>query len=71
MDNEPELNWNEQMRKLIREMIYYRKGLDPDEDADPNKVEDFETRYTQILKIAKDESVASSSVAPKPPVRPP
>jgi hypothetical protein len=55
MDNEPGLNWNEQMRELVREMIHYRKGLDPDEDADPNKVENFENRYTQILKIAKDE----------------
>jgi hypothetical protein len=58
--NEAHLKWNMQMRELIREMIHFRKHLNtednrnPDE-IDPGKVEKFETRYDEILSLAKEE----------------
>ena len=60
MDNEPKLNWNRQMRELIREMIHFRNGLDPDDRRDPDqidpvKVDGFERKYDEILNLAKEE----------------
>jgi hypothetical protein len=60
MDNEPTLKWNKQMRELLREMIHFRKGLDPDDKRNPDKIDPgmvklFENRYDEILLLAKDE----------------
>lgn len=60
MENEPDLKWSLQMRALIQEMIHFRNGLDPGDDRDPDqidpdKVKEFETRYDEILTVAKDE----------------
>ncbi|MCL1896523.1 MAG: transposase [Clostridiales bacterium] len=60
MENEPHLTWNKQMRGLVKEMIHFRNGLDPDDGRDPNEaypkeVEKFEERYDEILKLAKEE----------------
>ena len=55
IDNEPGLQWNKQMRRLIQEMIHYRKSLGSDEAIDPNQVEKFENRYKEILMLAYEE----------------
>jgi hypothetical protein len=60
MDNEQGLKWNRQMKGLIREMIHFRNGLDPDDKRDPDqispdKVNKFETRFDEILNLAKEE----------------
>jgi hypothetical protein len=60
MDNEPGLKWNRLMRELIREMIHFRNGLNPDDnrnpdEADPEKVKSFEARFDEILKLAEEE----------------
>jgi len=60
MQNEETLTWNLQMWELIREMIHFRKGLDPignrnpDEIA-PDKVKAFEEKYDEILERARNE----------------
>jgi hypothetical protein len=60
MDNEPGLQWNRRMRELIQEMIHFWKGLNhaegrnPDE-VDPEKVRKLETKFDEILEIAKKE----------------
>lgn len=53
--NEKHLTWNIRMRELLREMIHYRKCLEPDEDLDPVKVEAFVERYGEILDKADEE----------------
>ncbi len=53
--NEKHLTWNMRMRELLREMIHYRKCLEPDEDLDPVKVEAFVERYGEILDKADEE----------------
>ena len=58
--NEPNLKWNGQMQELIREMIHFRKSLDPEDDRnpdkiDPDKVNEFKARYDEILMLAKNE----------------
>jgi hypothetical protein len=55
MDNEPGLNWNTQMRELMRGMVHYRNGLYADEDPDPDKVTGIEAKYTEVLNVAKKE----------------
>jgi len=55
MINESGLVWNDQMRKLIRDMIHYRNNLDPDTESDPDKVKEYERRYDEILAFAKEE----------------
>ena len=55
MQNEPGLEWNKSMRELIREMIHYRNSLNEGEDIVPDIAAGFETRYKEILGIAKDE----------------
>jgi hypothetical protein len=55
IDNESGLEWNTQMRELIRGMIHYRNSLDSDEDIDQDKVAGIEAKYTQILNVAKEE----------------
>ena len=59
MNNEANMEWNKQMRELIREMIHFRKGLpddgkNPDESA-PDNVKGFEERYDEILGLAEKE----------------
>lgn len=58
--NETSLRWNILMRDLIREMIHFRKHLDPDDkrnpdEIDPVKVDEFIARYDMILKLAGEE----------------
>jgi len=60
MDNEPNLQWNRRMRELIGEMIHFWNCLDPDDvrnpdQIEPGKVNDFETKFDEILRLAKDE----------------
>ena len=56
MENEPNLKWNQKMRKLLQEMIHYRKGLSKEKpNPDPDKVKEFENRYIEILEMAKKE----------------
>lgn len=56
MENEPNLKWNQEMRGLLQEMIHYRKGLqDQNSQANPERVEEFEKRYIDILQLAKEE----------------
>ena len=55
MENEPSLKWNRQMRSLIREMIHYRNSLDDDVLPDKIIVNEFESRYRDILDVAKEE----------------
>lgn len=55
MENEKNLTWSANMRALIQEMIHYRNSLEPEEDPDADKVQEFEDRFDQILSTAKDE----------------
>jgi hypothetical protein len=60
MENEPGLQWNRQMRKLIQEMFHFRNSLDPDDDRDPDEIDpdtvrDLEARYDGILDLADRE----------------
>ena len=60
IENEVSLKWNSQMRELILEMIHFRKGLNPDDDRDPDQIDpdrvrEYEARYDEILEIAQDE----------------
>ena len=60
IDNEPDLKWNQLMRDLIREMIHFKNSLDPEDKRDPDQinkdaVDNFESRYDQILDLAKEE----------------
>jgi len=60
MINEKELQWNVQMRDLVREMIHFRKHLDPEDGRDPDKIDPvrvaaFEARYDELLRLAKEE----------------
>jgi hypothetical protein len=58
--NEANLKWNVMMQELLREMIHFRKHLDPNDERDPDeidpdKVEEFITRYENILSLAGEE----------------
>lgn len=60
IENEPTRTWNMQMQQLVREMIHFRKRLDPEDkrdpdEIDPDKVKEFEHRYDEILNLAKQE----------------
>jgi hypothetical protein len=60
IENEVKLKWNSQMRELIREMIHFRKSLDPDDDRDPDRIDpdmvrELEARYDETLEIARAE----------------
>ena len=54
-ENEPELTWNEQMRRLLQEMIHYCNSLGSEESPDPVTVADYEARYMDILALAERE----------------
>ena len=55
IENEPERSWSREMRSFIQEMIHYRNSLKSGEPCDSGVVEDYEKRYSEILKKAKDE----------------
>jgi hypothetical protein len=60
LENETGLQWNRLMRELIREMIHFRNGLDPEDgrnpdEVDPERVKELEARYDEILGIAERE----------------
>jgi hypothetical protein len=60
MSNEPNFKWNRLMWELIRETIHFWKSIAPDEmrnpdEVAPEKVESFEARYDEILKLAEEE----------------
>ena len=60
IENEATLIWNRQMQELIREMIHFRKHLDPNDNRDPDKIDpdmvnSFESRYDDILRLANTE----------------
>lgn len=55
MENEPERNWNKEMRSLIQEMIHYRNGLAPGMGCEAGKVREFEDKYRKILQEAAEE----------------
>jgi hypothetical protein len=60
MENEPDRKWAGQMRELIREMIHFVNGLDPEDgrnpdDIAPDIVKAYEDRYDEILALAKEE----------------
>ena len=59
-ENEPNLKWNQKMHKLVGEMIHFWKCLDPDDDRNPDqideaKVNEFESQYDEILNLAEKE----------------
>jgi hypothetical protein len=55
MENEKNRTWNKRMWELIREMIHHRNSLPDEEDIEPTKARDFETRYIEILEAAQSE----------------
>lgn len=55
IENEPDREWNSQMHTLIKDMIHYRNGHLEESCLDPVKVAEFESRYHEILKKAKEE----------------
>lgn len=55
IENEPERTWNKEMRVLLQEMIHYRNSLKEGEEPEDSMVSFYETRYTEILKKAKEE----------------
>ena len=60
MENEPNLNWSENMREMIREMIHFRKHLDLEDgenpyQVNPEKVAEFDKRYDELLEMARIE----------------
>ena len=60
IENKPDLKWNLQMQALIREMIHFRKHLDPEDarnpdEINPDRVRELEARYDEIINLAKNE----------------
>ena len=55
IENEPNREWNKQMLSLLREMIHYMNGLSDAEDIDTATIQAYESRYDQILELAKEE----------------
>ena len=53
-ENEPDMKWNREMHELIREMLHYRNHLG-EEELDPVRVAEFESRYDKILDGAQEE----------------
>ena len=54
------MTWNQEMRELIREMIHFRKILDPEDrrnpdEIDPARVKELEAKYDKILETANAE----------------
>lgn len=57
IDNEPGLQWNRQMRDLVREMIHYRNTLEDSTEPDTETVGEYERRYDEVLATAEKEYV--------------
>lgn len=55
MDNESDRTWNRQMHSLIREMIHDRNNLAPETNCQEERIAEFESRYKDILRQAKEE----------------
>lgn len=55
IENEPDRNWNKEMRSLVQEMIHYRKLLPAGKNTDSQKLSEFEKRYKQVLQKAQEE----------------
>lgn len=55
IENEKNLTWSSEMRKLLQEMIHYRNSMKSEEDFDVSKVQAFEERFDQVLDIADKE----------------
>ena len=55
IENEKERKWAKKMRELIREMIHYVNNLEEGQEAAPDKAEDYERRYQEILDSAWQE----------------
>ena len=55
IDNESERTWNSEMRSLVQEMIHYRNSLSSETEQKTAKISEFEERYREILKKAKEE----------------
>jgi hypothetical protein len=49
------MKWNVQMLDLHREMLHYMNGLSDNEETDLDVINGFESRYDQILQLAKEE----------------
>lgn len=55
MENEPGLTWNRRMLEWIQSAIHYWKAVHEEGSADEKKVLEFDQRYDEILKKAKEE----------------
>jgi len=55
IENEPNLTWNVEMRKLLQEMIHYRNMQEDDAEPDLEKVEEFKSDWRTVLEVAKRE----------------
>lgn len=55
IQNEPNLQWNTQMRELLREMIHCRNELTGEEKFSDNEITDFTNRYKEVLDTARSE----------------
>jgi len=55
MENEKDRRWNKLMWELIREMIHHRNSLPDGEEVSSEDVENYETRYIEILETAEAE----------------
>lgn len=55
IENEGELTWNQEMLKLLREMVHDRNGLGEEEELDPQTIQAFEKRYEEVLRTAARE----------------
>ena len=55
MENEKTLTWSTKMHSFIQEIIHYRNSQEPGMVIDEAVIKKIEERYTDILKIAKDE----------------
>jgi hypothetical protein len=55
IENEPNLTWNVQIRRLLQEMIHYRN--EQGDDAEPNlaALDAFKTQWCEILEVARLE----------------
>ncbi len=48
-------NNHKEMYDLLREMIHYRNGIDPETGTDQKMIAGYEEKYRQILQKAKEE----------------
>ena len=56
MENEPNLQWNRKMQKLLQKMIHDRKRVSVENPVlTPDQVKEFEAKYKEILELAKQE----------------